>query len=197
MAQTDDQEDLEEGEVITRSYPTEEDLLGLRTTPFQEASPYTKHLWLWYAGQALNAIPSRWNKARTNTLLHEAMTVSDEAFIITIIVAYEDKWKEAIETPRTARAGRRKGEKWNEQIIKRFTKYYNSISQARQGTMRMLMIGKWPSESTARAYARENKSQQMRKRKTPKRRRRKLRTSQMISDMNANCVVLHCRCYRI
>jgi hypothetical protein len=132
MAQTtDDQEDLEEGEVITRSYPTEEDLLGLRTTPFQEASPYTKHLWLWYAGQALNAIPSRWNKARTNTLLHEAMTVSDEAFIVTIIVAYEDKWKEAIETPRTARAGRRKGEKWNEQIIKRFTKYYNSISQAR------------------------------------------------------------------
>lgn len=126
-----DPEEREEGEVVAMAYPTEEEMLGLRTSPIEEASPYTKKLWFWYAGQALNAIPSKWNKARTVKLLHEEMTVSDEAFIMTIIVAYEDKWKEAVETPTDKRAGRKKGEKWMGLVVQRFTKYYKMVSEAR------------------------------------------------------------------
>ena len=64
--------------------------------------------------------------------LHEAITVSDEAFIITVIVNYKDKFQEAAKTPRKPRAGRRKGEtQWSNEMIRQFSKYYKHLKEVR------------------------------------------------------------------
>ena len=121
---------------VELNYPTEDELLAMHTTPFSKAKDETIHLWYWYAGEALATIPSNWKKSnstRANTPLHEAMTVSDEAFIITVIVHYKDKFKEAYKTPRKARAGRRKGEaQWSDEMIKQFAKSFDKVQEARK-----------------------------------------------------------------
>lgn len=126
----------DEPEEIVLSYPTEEELLQLRTTKFSKASGRTKQLWYWYAAEATTTIPSAWKKKKStmaNTLLHDALTVSDEAYIISVIVNYKEKFEQAAKKPRKVSAGRRKGEtQWTEVMIKRFAKCYRLVKEARQ-----------------------------------------------------------------
>ena len=113
----------------------EEELLSLHTVPFDKAQDKAKQLWYWYAGQALATIPSDWKKNQSTmakTPLHEAITVSDEAFVLTVIVNYKDKFQEAAKTPRKPRAGRRKGEThWSNAMIWQFSKYYKHLKEVR------------------------------------------------------------------
>ena len=118
------------------SYPTEKELLSLRTVPFDKADDKAKQLWYWYAGEALATIPSNWKKNKStmaNTALHEAVTISDEAFVITVIVIYKDKFEKAAKSPRKPRAGRRKGEtQWSNDMIWQFSKCYEQVKALRE-----------------------------------------------------------------
>jgi len=116
------------------NYPTEEELLALRTEPIKEATKVNKDIWYWYAGSALPTIPCDWGKRKNcmaNTKLHESITISDEAFIMSVIINYQTKWEEAAKSPAKARSGRKKGEKWNDDMIKTFSRCYKKIQEAR------------------------------------------------------------------